>query len=502
METVRKQLDDAEFIEDAITDRLRWLPELYMRYNRKWEEFWDSESVDDLQDETPAASKELMSLSYEISLFMHDYFHKVGRLHRELPLARRKMTFDELHISLQKIDDRNAKGHMAGFTGYNYKERMQRYSMFGGSTNSRDTILSQRGLEVKINDVFKITEQYGQVLDLTQLHQLWMSIDQGCSYLKFLNNVMTLFLDDKKYVISSPSNRNSPKYVEFVHKASRILEDTFFRYYNLLDRSMVKNQINSEVQLRRNIPFTVHENKGVFCCVCDKWFTKLTVYNYHLPGARHYKHLKKRQRFVNSEYKLHRFLKLLSQELTATIETTERKMAMTPDERMEEMKLLTEDYNLSLDYEKNRHKTSKEKVDSSALTSFSMNAHSMPKGPDGLPIPRWLYKLQGLDRKYVCEICGNKVYRGRRAFDKHFNEAKHQFHLECLGIKVSSLTDFRGITKLDEVLRLWEKMQQAGVTKNGSLRRMDTKYLVEVEDKDGNVMSQKVYEDLKRQGMA
>jgi splicing factor 3A subunit 3 len=48
------------------------------------------------------------------------------------------------------------------------------------------------------------------------------------------------------------------------------------------------------------------------------------------------------------------------------------------------------------------------------------NPLKLPMGWDGKPIPYWLYKLHGLGVEYPCEICGNFVYMGRKAFDRHF----------------------------------------------------------------------------------
>lgn len=81
----------------------------------------------------------------------------------------------------------------------------------------------------------------------------------------------------------------------------------------------------------------------------------------------------------------------------------------------------------------------------------------MPLGPDGLPMPYWLYKLHGLDREYPCEICANRIYNGRRTFERHFNEETHLYHLRCLGIEPSSV--FKGITKIAEAQRLWKNTQ-------------------------------------------
>src|SRR5205085_7121237 len=83
------------------------------------------------------------------------------------------------------------------------------------------------------------------------------------------------------------------------------------------------------------------------------------------------------------------------------------------------------------------------------------NPLKLPLAWDGKPIPYWLYKLHGLGVEHTCEICGNFVYMGRRAFDKHFNEYRHTHGLRCLGITNTTL--FREITKIDEAQRLWDK---------------------------------------------
>lgn len=49
------------------------------------------------------------------------------------------------------------------------------------------------------------------------------------------------------------------------------------------------------------------------------------------------------------------------------------------------------------------------------------NPLKLPLGWDGKPIPYWLYKLHGLGVEFPCEICGNYVYMGRKAFDRHFS---------------------------------------------------------------------------------
>ena len=50
------------------------------------------------------------------------------------------------------------------------------------------------------------------------------------------------------------------------------------------------------------------------------------------------------------------------------------------------------------------------------------------------PIPYWLYKLHGLNLEFTCEICGNYSYWGRRAYERHFKEFRHQHGMRCLNI--------------------------------------------------------------------
>jgi hypothetical protein len=62
------------------------------------------------------------------------------------------------------------------------------------------------------------------------------------------------------------------------------------------------------------------------------------------------------------------------------------------------------------------------------------NPLKLPLGFDGKPIPYWLYKLHGLNVQFTCEICGNATYWGRRAYETHFKESRHQHGMRCLKI--------------------------------------------------------------------
>ncbi|OUM66969.1 hypothetical protein PIROE2DRAFT_59059 [Piromyces sp. E2] len=122
------------------------------------------------------------------------------------------------------------------------------------------------------------------------------------------------------------------------------------------------------------------------------------------------------------------------------------------------------------------------------------NPLKLPIGFDGKPIPFWLYKLHGLGEKYPCEICGNYIYMGRKAFDRHFQEWRHAHGMRCLGIP--NTRHFHEITLIEDAYTLWEKLKSKN---NAQQFKSDT--MEEYEDNEGNVFNKKTYQDLKKQGL-
>ena len=95
---------------------------------------------------------------------------------------------------------------------------------------------------------------------------------------------------------------------------------------------------------------------------------------------------------------------------------------------------------------------------------------------------------------------------GRRAFDKHFSEARHIYGLKCLGITGSALSGaaagggglslFREITGIEDASKLWEKIK-----KEKRDREVKDDSVVQMEDGEGNVMPERIYLDLQKQGI-
>ncbi|KAI0007330.1 hypothetical protein F4779DRAFT_592402 [Xylariaceae sp. FL0662B] len=256
---------------------------------------------------------------------------------------------------------------------------------------------------------------------------------------------------------------------------------------------------------------------AVWCEDCEKEFKNENVYKGHLSGKKHIRaatdraqrlnggsdetneasggaskvagstHRLKERAIAEREHRVKRLASAMSTERSDTRVNVERKQGMTERERQQELEIL-----FSATTTTSRDVDNEEGDENDDERIY--NPLKLPLAWDGKPIPFWLYKLHGLGVEFPCEICGNFVYMGRRAFDKHFNEARHIYGLKCLGVTNTSL--FRDITHIDEALRLWEKIQ-----KDKRKDKVDDGSVIQMEDAEGNVMPEKVYYDLQKQGL-
>ncbi|CAN1751173.1 Splicing factor SF3a60 homolog [Linum perenne] len=178
------------------------------------------------------------------------------------------------------------------------------------------------------------------------------------------------------------------------------------------------------------------------------------------------------------EAKIIKVCSLLSETIERTKENVEKKQALT----YEEMETERQEEDLQAESE------------SDDEDQQIYNPLKLPMGWDGKPIPYWLYKLHGLGQEFKCEICGNYSYWGRRAYERHFKEWRHQHGMRCLNIP--NTKNFNEITSIEEAKELWKRIQERqGVNK----WRPDLEE--EYEDKEGNIYNKKTYTDLQRQGL-
>eukprot|EP00271_Cylindrocystis_brebissonii_P006567 TRINITY_DN19344_c0_g2_i1.p1 TRINITY_DN19344_c0_g2~~TRINITY_DN19344_c0_g2_i1.p1 ORF type:complete len:519 (-),score=143.44 TRINITY_DN19344_c0_g2_i1:844-2400(-) len=179
------------------------------------------------------------------------------------------------------------------------------------------------------------------------------------------------------------------------------------------------------------------------------------------------------------EAKVRKLCELLKEPIADTKSHLEKKTALTYEE---------------LEAERVENEAAAVPEDSDDEDDQIYNPLKLPMGWDGKPIPYWLYKLHGLGQEYKCEICGNYSYWGRRAFERHFKEQRHQHGMRCLGIP--NTKNFNEVTVIKDAEALWEKIKE----KQGVFKwRPEVEE--EYEDTEGNVYNRKTYTDLQKQGL-
>ena len=299
---------------------------------------------------------------------------------------------------------------------------------------------------------------------------------------------------------------------------------------------------------------TDETSNPLYCKPCGKLFAKQTVFDAHLPGKKHKKNLEILSALgigststpapgathdtsstnstlaptdatsssssnpttgassANSalakltadchalaliEYEIRQFALLLSEQIQATHDYLVKKSTRTYEEITAELLAQQEEIAKVRQLAKDGgsggmvEEEEEEEEDENAPIYNPLN---IPLGFDGKPIPYWLYKLNGLNLKFDCEICGGFTYLGPRNFERHFTEWRHAYGMRALGIP--NTKHFAHITKIDAAVALFEKLKKEGV---GAGWRPDDEE--EYEDSEGNVFNKRTYLELQRQGL-
>ncbi|ROV93620.1 hypothetical protein VMCG_08068 [Cytospora schulzeri] len=378
-----------------------------------------------------------------------------------------------------------------------------------------------------VDSMFSGEEAFGRYFDLHACHETYINLPNVkrlayLQYLQIFDNFApghggvkrTDKLTDQyfKYV------GELAEYLEFFMRRTRPLENVdkvLASFDKEFEESWEKDEVEgwqdeSNAVMADGAGHQLSSADAVWCDACEKEFKNENVYKGHLNGRKHIKAaeaLAQRQQGSNRqnggnfsatrmkeraiaerEYRVKRLASAMSSEREDTRVNVERRQGMTERERQQELDTLFSMSEQPLPVAETgdgEGEDGEEKI---------YNPLKLPLAWDGKPIPFWLYRLHGLGVEFPCQICGNFVYMGRRAFEKHFNEARHIYGLKRLGITDTHL--FRDITGIDEALKLWDKRQRE---KKGN--KVDDGSIVQMEDAEGNVMPEKVYYDLQKQGL-
>jgi splicing factor 3A subunit 3 len=442
MEQQRSSLEELHTIEDAITQRIRRNPEVLQLSSSK----------------KKRPHREVLLQQHEIKRFLETYKQRL-KFERS---KNDRMTLDQFGVNLRVI--------MKDETNSMVKPLYETYKMRSSKVN----ILSEHAMDINLTQMFSSEERLGQFLDLVQSHELWLQISKDK-----LNYVQYLKIFDK---FDQQDLSHGREYFEYLTLLVDYLKGFIKRSRPLFDLDSLIEGISKE-----------YLQDNLYCSACEKTFAKQTVYEAHLSGK---KHLKNSQNLQNSqdrsksssdfkslEHQVYKLTEFLSKVRDVTIHNVERRKALSERERLIEIDQLSrEEQDLS-------DSSSSSEEEPQQVSAFA----NMPLGADGFPIPYWLYKLHGLKKEYPCEVCQFK-YKGRKAYDKHFTEVRHSQALKLLGIEPNEV--FKDISSIDEVKQLWSDLQ-----KQKRMEEANKDQAVEVEDDEGNVMSEKVYNDLKKQGL-
>lgn len=393
-------------------------------------------------------------------------------------------------------------------------------------------------LAFDVDAMFTGEEGYGRFFDLNMLHEAYLNlpgisgVGRRRTYLQYLDTFdaftppeMPMKREDKRTDTYFGYLGNLASYLETFMERTRPLQDhqkLLSDFDKEFEESWAKDEIPGWEPEEETAPADSSKTKGsgegIWCEDCEKEFANSNVYNHHLSAKKHKKNAEARQARQNGatsngtgqtngatstarlkdkaiaqrEFRIRKLAAAMSTERSDTRHNVERRQGMTEKERQQELQAMYTEraYEPTNGNGAEGEGDSEEDEDAAAI----YNPLKLPLAWDGRPIPFWLYKLHGLGVEFPCEICGNFVYMGRRAFDKHFSEQRHVYGLKCLGIMSTNL--FREITKIEEAVRLWNKMQA-----DKKKERTMNENVVEMEDSEGHVMPEKVYRDLERQGL-
>lgn len=388
------------------------------------------------------------------------------------------------------------------------------------------------GFAGDINGMFTGEEQFGRYLDLTMLHEEFLNLPgvrmvRKATYLQYLDifdkftppqltidKAQHKMTDDYFSYVSSLAD-----YLQSFMRRSRPLEDLeklFGKFESEFEEHWEKGEVPGwEPEKEEAKPVAENTGEGIWCEDCEKEFKNDNVYQAHLKGKKHIKNAEARKNgdekpaakangpgsdaskelkrlrekaVAEREHRVRKLTDAMQSTRDDTRVNVERKFGMTDKERQQEIAALYAE-DAAMDgtgaNEGSDDEDDEEKV---------YNPLKLPLSWDGKPIPFWLYKLHGLGVEFPCEICGNYVYMGRRAFDKHFSEARHIYGLKCLGITNTAM--YRDITKIEEAERLHAKLNT-----DRQQQQQAKEDVVEMEDSYGTVMPWKVWNDLNKQGL-
>lgn len=511
--------EDLERLEQGIADRIHDEPKHVCYYlnpplSRRF--LTDTDQIRDRLNRDHEVSQLLDQIQNQSANLLSIYNDDSGARASEIQQIGTGDPFEEFYKQLKDVRD-----HHLRYPNEQAENSEQRYKIRKPTDGEPMPSI--------VDSLFSGEEAYGRFFDLTTTHEQFLNLPnvRRLTYLQYLEAFDNFApghggvkrgdkLTDQYFKYTG----DLAGYLESFMKRTRPLENleqTLASFDKEFEEKWEKDEIEGwkkETAASAGPTGELSTAEAVWCADCEKEFKNENVYKNHLNGRKHIKAAEQRKQrqadasdtsngtkaagssatrlkeraVAEREYRVKRLASAMSTERSDTRVNVERKQGMTEKERQQELD------NLFNAPEQTQERNNDDEDGEDDGEEKIYNPLKLPLAWDGKPIPFWLYRLHGLGVEFPCEVCGNFVYMGRRAFDKHFNEARHVYGLKCLGITNVSL--FRDITKIDEALKLWEK-----INREKKKTKVDEGSVVQMEDAEGNVMPEKVYYDLQKQGL-
>ncbi|EOD53011.1 Splicing factor 3a subunit 3 [Neofusicoccum parvum] len=494
LEEQRLLHEDIERLEQATAERLLEEP----RYAR--DQLRRDHQIANYISRIQGQSKRLLDI----------YADKDGERTRQIQSISTGDIFDEFYKEYQEI-----KTHHKNYPNETVDNLERAYKRRQGEPEP---------MAPNIEAMFTGEEGFGRFFDMTTLHENYLNLpgikeNRRVSYLQYLDSFDTFTQLKRPNKMTDAYFRylgNLASYLEDFMRRTRPLEDLdklFAEFEDEFQKAWEANEIadwddGAAAKDASAGPVTEGAGSGYWCADCQKEFTEHT-YQHHLTGKKHKKNAAERaasgeqaadskpngatdvkrlkeRAIAYREFRIKKLSAAMKMQRGDTRVNVERRQGMTERERQQELDAL---------FAEGEEEAQEGEGEDDGDDDKIYNPLKLPLAWDGKPIPFWLYKLHGLGVEFPCEICGNFVYMGRRAFDKHFTEGRHLYGLKCLGItKDTGL--YREIVGIEDAINLHKKIE---ADKKKQKQAQDN--VVQMEDAAGNVMPEKVYYDLQKQGL-
>lgn len=338
----------------------------------------------------------------------------------------------------------------------------------------------------------KDENNYGEEISLNDLsiHFNEFIMNMSLSEQFFLENFLYKKFGNLLYPINNKNvllklNRSkvkiwrSERYNNLLKHCIRQIIKNIKQYQPLLPIEFILKKEIEEKYVHKISKYGIEKTKNVIICpYCKKEFKGKLKYKYHWAECIKDDLIKD---ISLNEFKLHVLVQYIKERLETTILNSKiygklsyiekskidrfKKFTMfdeTEKKRIKKMELLNKyDTKTIIDTQELKDlvlgKQSSEPVQAESEVVHQdrfIREDEESEGSDEENLPTWFIKLNKLDQKYTCEICGNYSYTGRSSFEHHFTNERHVYGLKKIGYNDDDYEVVNGITKIEDLKEL------------------------------------------------